>query len=264
VKGFNILYNYIHSINPNAKFGLTWGCCGGDVSGTKNQHLDYLKAGLHEDFASYEFYNACCADDTVFKAIYAAYPNVLTMVLFYATESVCESNGGSNFWVAPNKNVNIFAFWDVDNYGGWIGPEMDASFMQNADTFAATGSVASFCKAPVAWTTAWTWATQTKTFAVPIKDQFWSGWGGSYQIDSTRCQYQVMSGAKAVNGPTDPSVKVTLPWTNRTCNANITVTVGLSGNCNVNGNNTCLVFTRNFTTTGLAGDVTYQEYSIDY
>lgn len=73
-----------------------------------------------------------------------------------------------------------------------------------------------------------------------------------------------MSGANAINGPNDPSVKVTLAWTPRACNGNITITIGMSGYCRDIGKSTCLVFTRARTTTGLIGNVTYQEYSIDY
>ena len=258
VKGFNIIYNYIHSKYPKIKFGLTIGDDGGPAL-----HLSMLGAGLKEDFASAEFYNSCCATTNPFIAIKTQYPSVLTMLLAYHTETLCSQRPPAN-WIAPNNKIDIFAFWDLDNNGNWIGPEFDASWLQNAETFASTGSVQSFCILPYAFDPSYTNQTQRKNFTHNIWD--WSYWEATtpYKIDTTRCQYEVMSGANANNGPNDPSVKVTLPWTNRPCNGNITITVGASGNCNVIGTYTCLVFVRNYTTTGLVGNMTYDAYSIDF
>ena len=186
------------------------------------------------------------------------------MILAYHTESLCQKNAAGNGPWIPTNGVDIWAFWDLDNYGGWIGPEFDANWLQNAKTFASTGSVESFCILPYAFDPNYTNQTQTKNFTHNIWDQFYWSSTTPYKIDTTRCQYEVMSGANAINGPNDPSVKVTLPWTNRPCGGNITITVGVNGNCNVIGSSTCLVFVRNYTTTGLVGNMNYDEYNIDY
>ena len=73
-----------------------------------------------------------------------------------------------------------------------------------------------------------------------------------------------MSGANAIMGPTDPSVKVTQPWTPRNCSGDITITVGPEGMCRDKGKLTCLVFTRARMPTGQMGNTSYQEYSISY
>ena len=258
VKGLNILYNYIHSKYPGVQFGFTIGDGGGAAL-----HLSMLKAGLLEDFSSEEEYNSCCNKQNPFVADgqKAQFPKVKTMGLFYNTESLCQSNGVYP-GPAAGSGFDIIAFWDVDNFGNWIGPWMDASWQQNAQTYAQTGST-SFCTLPMSRVNPsyWTNYTQTKTFTVPVQDTFYQT-PSPYTIAS--CDYQVLSGANAINGPFDPSVRVTLPWTSRPCNGNITITVGANGNCKTIGSETCLVFTRSKTTSGVFGNVTYQEYSIQY
>jgi hypothetical protein len=225
-------------------------------------HLSMLQAGLHEDLSAEEEYNSCCATANPFAVQKAQFPNVKTMTLAYNTESLCEGNNNNWMTTNPTTGVDIIGFWDLDNYGSWIGPLMDASWLQNAETFASTG-VKSFCTLPVSRIDPayWTWKTQTTNFSVKVDDMFYTT-PTTHTIAS--CDWQVLSGAKAVNGPNDPSVQVTLPWTARPCNGTITITVGASGYCNVNGAKTCLVFTRNHTTTGVVGNMTYQEYSINY
>ena len=267
VKGFNILYSYMQSKHPGMKFGLVIGDDGGAPL-----HLAMLTAGLHEDFSAIEYYNACCAGSTnPFTAQKTAFPNVLTMFLVYNTETLCQTNTAQTTTWLPTNSVDIWGFWDLDNYGGWIGPFMDASWRQNASTFASTGSVTSFCQLPVSAVAInqWTWNTQTANFTISIGDgYYWRTTTLNPLMNTsnaiTSCDYQVMSGANAINGPNDPSVTVTLPWTQRTCNGNLTITVGTNGNCNLIGAKTCLVFTRAHTASGAVGNVTYQEYSIDY
>lgn len=53
-------------------------------------------------------------------------------------------------------------------------------------------------------------------------------------VDTTSCEWQVTGGAV-----------VTRPWGTRTCNATRVVTVGATGDCNLEGANTCLVETSN-------------------
>jgi hypothetical protein len=259
VDGFNIIYNYIHSKYANRiKFGLSIGDDGGPAL-----HLSMLRAGLKEDFASVEAYNSCCATTNYFVPIKTEFPSVQTMLLAYHTETLCSQRPPAN-WIAANNDIDIFAFWDLDNNGHWIGPEFDGSWLQNAQTFASTGSVQSFCILPYAFDPNYTNQVQTKNFTHNIWDWFYWNATTPYKIDPARCQYEVMSGVNAINGPNDPSVKVTLPWTNRPCAGNITITVGPDGNCNVVGTYTCLVFVRNYTTTGLLGNMNYDEYSISF
>ena len=257
VKGFNILYSYIHSKWPGVQFGLTIGDGGGP-----GLHLAMLQAGLHEDFSSEEEYNSCCRTGNPFIAQKKQFPNVKTMSLFYSTQSLCQNNGA---WPgsAATSGLDIIAFWDVDNYGDWIGPLMDASWLQNAQTFAQTGSTTSFCTLPVSEVNPdyWTWATKNTNFTVGTWDRYWQT-PTPYTIAS--CDYKVVSGPNAINGPSDPLNVVTLDWTPRTCNGNLTITVGANANCRHVGNQTCLVFTRAKTSTGLYGNTTYQEYSVAY
>ena len=74
VKGFNILYNYIHSKHPGVQFGLVIGDDGGAPL-----HLSMLHAGLHEDFSAEEEYNSCCETGSPWIAQKAQYPKVTTM-----------------------------------------------------------------------------------------------------------------------------------------------------------------------------------------
>jgi hypothetical protein len=253
VKGFNILYNYIHTKWPGVKFGLTIGDDGGAPL-----HLAMLQAGLQEDFSSEEEYNSCCNTVNPFIAQKAQFPNVKTMLLAYNTQSLCQNNGA---YVTPTA-FDIIGFWNVDNYGGWIGPWIDASWLQNAETFAQTGAKP-FCVLPFSRVKPayWTDAAQTSNFAVQVQDDFYQT-PSPYSIAS--CDYMVISGPNAINGPSDSGNIVTLNWTPRTCNGNITITVGGTGNCNVVGSNTCLVFTRAKTTTGVYGNITYLEYTISF
>ena len=256
VKGMNLLYSYIHSKHPGVMFGLTLGDDGGAPL-----HLAMLKAGLLEDFASEEEYNSCCNTTNPFIAQKAAFPNVKTMLLAYSTESLCQNAGAY-----VNTGFDVIAFWDLDNYGGWIGPRMDGSWLQNAEALAANGPgyAKTLCLNAGSNITNGTWNTYTTNFTATVWDT--QGSGAANQI--TSCDWMVMSGSGAINGPNDPSVKVTLPWSSRACkpgnSSSVTVTVGAKGYCNVIGNNTCLVFTRVHTASGGLGNVYYQEYSIDF
>ena len=262
VKAYNQIYNYIHAKYPKIKFGISEG-----LGAINYFHYDYLMAGGHEDFASYEMYNSCCNAQNPFivEGTKAAFPHVLEMGLFYGTESLCQGGGR---WPGPasTSGLDIIAGWDVDLYGGWIGPLMDRSFLPNLVTYASTETPQSFCQAPTSWVSPgdWTWATKTGKFTVAVNDFYFES-GGSRGIKT--CQYAVMAGSGAINGQSDHSMVTTVPWTNRTCNGNLTITVGSSGNCNVNYSGskaypTCLVFTRALDQNGVPGNTTYQEYAV--
>ena len=245
VAGFNLVYNYIHSKYPGVMFGLSIGDDGGAPL-----HLKMLQAGLHEDFASEEDFNSCCTSANPFGAMKSQFPNVKQMVLAWNTQTLCQAN--NNNYITPG-GLDIIGFWNVDNYGSFAGPLFDANWLQNALTFASTGQK-SFCTLPVSYVYAGsrTWSTQTANFTVPVTDTFYQT-PTPYTIGV--CDWMVMSGPNAVNGPSDLSVKITLPWTRRTCNSSVTVTVGAGGYCRDIGTKTCLVFTRASTTTGVAGNV---------
>ena len=158
VTGYNMIYNYIHTKFPGIKFGLTVGYdavanggCGANSTryGPAYIHLAMLDAGLKEDFSSEEEYNACCSTTNPFVADgqKAKFPNVLAMALLYSTSALCQSNGAYP-GPAATSGFDIIGAWDVDLYGGWIGPLMDQSFLPNLETYAATGQTASFCEAP--------------------------------------------------------------------------------------------------------------------
>jgi hypothetical protein len=264
VTGFNLIYNYIHNNYPGVQFGLTKGNC--SYCSAISMHLAYLQAGLNEDFAMIESYEADGASigttsDFVTSGIAAQFPKVKTAVLVYNTIGLCSANG--NNYIKPGM-VDYIGFWNVDNYGGWIGPWMDAVWMQNAETFAATGNKP-FCDLPYSfvWSSQWTWDAKTTNFTVNITDNYYvTPPALANQIAS--CDYMVMSGVNAINGPTDPSVSTTLNWTPRMCNGTITITVGAGMNCKDIGTKTCLVFTRAHTNSGATGNFSYQEYSISY
>jgi hypothetical protein len=272
--GFNIIYNYIHSKHPGVNFGLS--------SGGEGAHYLMLKAGLHEDFASMEYYNSCCETENPFvhSGVKAAFPNVKEMLLTYGTETLCQGNSTKTGAWMKNTDIDIWAAWDVDGFAGnasiggsgYIGPLVDAGWLQNFETFAATGSPASFCVLPYSFINPnyWTGKNQTANFTTYAWDFFWyHNWNQPYQMGI--CQYQIMSGSGGGKGPNDPSMKATVPWTNRTCGAEgsstgspIKVTVGPTGACNVIGTDTCLLMTRAYTTTGILGTMTYQVYNIDF
>jgi hypothetical protein len=255
VKGYNIIYDYIHTKYPGVMFGLSIGDDGGAPL-----HLAMLQAGLKEDIASLEDFNSCCETATnPLAAQKAQFPNVKTMVLAYNTITFCGNNAAN--WIAQG-GVDYVGFWDLDNYGGWTGPWLDANWLQNAETFASSGGKVPFCALAVSRIVNVTWATRTSNFTGVIWDYYYNGtnFAGT-------CDWMVMSGSGGINGPNDPSMVVTQPWTTRTCSfgtAPITITVGLNGNCRTIGSKTCLVFTRNRTASGQIGNVTYQEYSVSY
>ena len=287
VTGYNMIYNYIHMNFPGIKFGLTVGYdavanggCGTNSTtyGPAYIHLSMLQAGLREDFSSEEEYNACCSNTNPFIADgqKARFPNVLTMALLYSTSALCQSNGAYP-GPAAGSGFDIIGAWDVDLYGGWIGPLMDQSLLPNLETYAATGQPTSFCEAPTSRISPgdWTWNIQKADFTVTVNDFYFQNVPTPTRQIAT-CQYAVMAGAGAINGPTDPSMVTTVPWTNWTCNANLTITVGSMGMCNVNnltaiGPTTansnsqfnCLVFTRALDKNGVSGNVTYQEYMVN-
>ena len=225
VTGYNMISKYIHTNFPGVKFGLTVGYdavanggCGANSTtyGPAYIHLAMLSAGLEEDFSSEEEYNACCSRSNPFVADgqKAKFPNVLAMALLYSTSALCQSNGAYP-GPAATSGFDIIGAWDVDLYGGWIGPLMDQSFLPNLETYAATGQTASFCEAPTSRVSPgdWTWKIQTANFTVSVNDFYFQNVPTPTRQIAT-CQYGLKAGTGAINGPLDPSMVTTVPWTN--------------------------------------------------
>ncbi|MFY9656591.1 MAG: hypothetical protein WAK01_08395, partial [Methylocystis sp.] len=262
VRGINLIYDYIHKHYPGVEFGLT----NGDGQGV-GLHVALLEAGMKEDFAQIEYYYLALqpANPFVTGGLVQKFPNVKTAIFVYSTTSMC-GNGGVN-WLDP-KQLDYISFWNLNNDGRFIGPWFDDDYLKNAKTFAATGKK-SFCALPMSRVSSpVNWDTQTKSFTVTFQDNYMPQ---AFADPATfaastlaSCEYQVLSGANAIHGPSDPSVKVTQPWTPRTCNSQINITVGPTGLCRDKGANTCLVYARAHTKTGETGNTSYEEFSIKY
>jgi hypothetical protein len=254
VKGINILYDYIHAKYPGVLFGLSMG----DGQGV-NLHMALLKAGLKEDIAQLEIYNLLVSGNNPFviSGLTSLFPNVKTSVLLYNTVTLC--GGWGTNWIDPAQ-IDYISFWNVNGDGKYIGPMIDVSWQQNAVTFAATGGKP-FCELPTSYSKAGTFNVQNTTFSVPIIDFYFIL---SPPSSIASCEYAVMSGANAVMGPSDPSVRTTVPWTPRTCNGSVSISVGPTGNCRDKGRNTCLVLSRARTSNDEIGNTTYLKYSISY
>jgi len=262
VKGVNMIYDYIHQKYPGVELGLSTGSGQG-----VDLHLALLRAGMREDFAQVESYNVALQPPNPFvtSGLIKEFPRVKLAALVYNTVSLC-GNGGVN-WIDP-KGLDYIGFWDVNLVGKFIGPLMDADFQKNAEIFAATGQKP-FCALPYSrLLSPGTWEAQKESFTAKIGDYYyvkaWADPASFAPSTISGCEYKVMSGANAIMGPADPSVKVTQPWTPRPCSGNISITVGPNGMCRDNGRLTCLVFIRARTQTGLMGNMTYQEFSISY
>jgi hypothetical protein len=240
VRGFNRLIDYWRSKRPGGHFGLTMG-----DGGSVEEHIALLKAGLKEDFASYEQYGASHVD--VFAGFKSEFPNVKTMLLLYNSIALCSGpHGLGNQATDAGGEVDIFAFWNLDNYGNWIGPNLDADWLKDASHFAATGD-RSFCFLPASEVNGndWTWAEKKADFTLNGVDAvLWTDTqpgDPAYQIAS--CEYRVVSGADVLEkGPSFGTI--TRDWTTRPCNGAFTVTVGPGKDCRDSGRLTCLVYTR--------------------
>ncbi len=154
VRGVNMLYDYIHTKHPGVLFGLSMGDGQGPAL-----HLALLKAGMKEDFAQLELYELGINGPSLFltSGLTAQFPNVKTAVLAYGTVTLC-SDYGKN-WLDPTQ-IDYISYWDVNNNGNFMGPWLDASWQQNALTFAATGE-RPFCELPNSYSLFHTWTPQT-------------------------------------------------------------------------------------------------------
>jgi hypothetical protein len=262
--GFNIIYNYIHRKYPDMKFGLTFGDNGGAPT-----HLLMLKAGLHEDFASEEEYyaNGVRPNVSPFGNLKQQYPNVLTMGLFYSSWTLCQNDGA---YIVPGGFFDIIAGWDINNSGLGIGPAFDGDWLKNMVTFASTGQKP-FCNLPFTNVQPTDNNVRSKDFQVQFNDYMLVP---NYDPSTIQqCEWQVMSGANAINGPSDPTVVVTQPWTSRPCfnsSYSVTITVGAGKMCRDEDTSsaarklTCMVWSRARNQNGVIGDTYYTSYWIQY
>ena len=254
VEGFNKIRNFIHTNFPGVEFGLSIGEGGGAPL-----HKTMLDAGLQEDVSTAEYYNCCSGQTTEeFNADgqEASYPAVKTSVLIYSTSTLCAP------FIADGTYDYIEA-WNVAGYGGWIGPRVDSSFMNNVFLMAATKSK-SFCYWPYSEisSTDWTWVVQTGDFTLHVSDRYLQTPSPAPPIDT--CDYRVYSGSNAIYGLNDPSVTLTRDWTSRTCNGTVTITVGAGKDCNYAGVKTCLVMTRARSSQTSSYNATYTEMSVSF
>ncbi len=201
------------------------------------------------------------------------FPNVKTMLLLYNSLALCSgAHGLGNRSTDEGGNIDIFAFWDLDNYGGWIGPNLDADWLGDASHFAASGD-RNFCFLPTSEVNPkdWTWVAKTTDFTLHGVDAvLWTGvrpGDPTYQIAS--CEYRVVSGADVLEkGPS--SGTVSRDWSTRPCNGAFTVTVGPGKDCGDSGRVTCLVYTRATLVTPSNvrapqyGRTSYHEFSVKF
>jgi hypothetical protein len=256
--GWPATMSYWQSVRPGGGFGFTTG------DETCAQIKGYLAApySLPLSYGEMEFYvgggtgNACGTP-----------PPIPTIALLYGTTALCSNSGGA--WLSQFQTV---AFWDVDNYAPLANPNyMDYNWLQNAQIYIETGSPTSICTAASFLSRASPNSNhQTGSFTVTTADNMMNS--SPYSIKS--CQYSVYSGANLVYGLDDQSAVQTVPWTAKPCNgATGTITVGPTGNCNVNsipdvgqpGHETyvCAVAYRAIMNSGGHGDETYTLFTIN-
>jgi hypothetical protein len=284
----------------NGDTGCTSANCN-TYGGSIGQHMDYLAwAAAHptacrdylgnpdtncnfEDFAEAEYFTGQFRPGQDYFADFKVqYPHVLPAYMIYGSAILCSADSsGTKPWIPnPQHSAAFWNMWDADSISGGpftsggsvnqtMGPWMDPLLTQHLAQFAQNDF--SFCELPYAEIDdgQWPGPAVTADFSVNVWDRFWRN-NSPYTIDTTRCQYEVLSGPAAMNYALDINgntlglgIAVTVPWTNRGCNTNTpTITVGANGNCNLVGEGTCILALRNYTTTGLIGNWSFWVYSV--
>jgi len=218
------------------------------------------------DFAQEEFYNStCCYTADPWGTFHAGFPNAQRSSLIYSTNTFCSAPYVS----MTGGKIDMISFWDVDNYGGWIGPLIDPNQITNGETIGSGAAKTAVCNQTFSEVSPgdWTHTPYASNASLSIVDGSYSGFTSPYTISS--CDYQVYSGSSAINGIRDPSVTQTNPsapgWDSRTCNASITITVGASQECRNDGSSTCIVVVRNHNNSGGGlGDATWYTMNIAF
>ena len=141
---------------------------------------------------------------------------------------------------------------------------MDAQVIQTTIIMALTGQKP-FCSLPFSLAPKADKITHAPpSLAIGVNDVY-EQLPGAPNAGLSRCEYLVQSGANAgIGGPGDTSITVTRPWSARTCNAPLTVTIGPGADCRDAGSDTCQVFLRAWTADGLPGNASYVTVSVSY
>ena len=150
VQVYNALGDYWKSKRPGGRWGITIGEVLDLRAGRRERPRrriemirDLLEAGLKVDFVAFEGYGSLAVHP--FDDLKTEFPKVQTMFLLYGTTALCANKDGT---INELTYPETWSFWDLDNYGAWVGPEMDADWPSNAAHFAATGD-RSFCNLPL-------------------------------------------------------------------------------------------------------------------
>jgi hypothetical protein len=265
--GWNTVISYWQSVRPGGGFGMTTG----DETGALQ--LGYLNPpfNLVLNYAELEYYvGGGDSNPFIVDGVAANHPNVESIALLYGTTALCANSAGE--WLSQ---FNTVGFWDVDNYGLLANTSyMDYNWLQNAQIYIESGPT-SICNLAASF---FGHATpsgthQTGSFTVTTADNVQSRLS---PLTIKSCQYSVYAGANLAYGLDDPSAVQTVPWTTKPCNgATGTITVGPTGNCNVNsihdvspsnlGNKTfvCAVAYRALMSNSSFGDENYSLFQIN-
>jgi hypothetical protein len=253
-----------NSLHPGVDVIYGWST---GYSDSFNVHLLMLQAGMLEDFAQAEVFNANIAGSDVFVNPFIAngqtkqFPNVKTAISVYSSYFPLCANGGYSY--IEDGGFDIITYWNVNLGAPYTHPFLDAGYLTNAGTM-TQGKTKPFCNQLFSRVQGnqWTNAYQTTAgFNFNITDGWLTYNGAAAPSTAANCQYQVKSGLGAGNGPNDPSLVTTQAWTSRTCNAALPITVGPGKMCADPGTYTCQVWTSATDAVGNPGNTTYQIYS---
>jgi chitodextrinase len=263
--GSNLIYAYIKAHTPPGKtieYGISF-------PSIKSQLL-MLQAGANLDFAQIEVYNGeinsaySKQNPFVVSGLTTQFPNVKTSALVYASRYPICGNGGEN-WLSDGQ-LDYIEIWDANLDAAYIHPMMDPNVIANTLTMSSTKKK-TFCNLPWSYVPNYEWGTVLPTapsFSLAIADVYNMSNGGAAPGPVSNCQYKIMSGAYAHFGPTDPSLVTTRDWTNRACNSNISITVGLGRDCRDIGSYTCQIWLRGTDANNTPDNLSYHTFNIAF
>jgi Purple acid Phosphatase, N-terminal domain len=265
VQVYNALGDYWKSKRPGGRWGITIGEVGGTdargLDGGIEMIRDLLEAGLKVDFVAFEGYGSLAVHP--FDDLKKEFPKVQTMFLLYGTTALCANKDGA---INELTYPETWSFWDLDNYGAWVGPEMDADWPSNAARFAATGD-RSFCNLPLSMIpSSDTSDSKVADFSVQFRDRatiYPTAMVGDPPVLG-RCEYRVVSGPHIDNPLIGGGATSDTGWLSRACNGTVMITLGPGKECQDNGPASCFVCARAYTATGVAGDTHYGRFNIAY
>ena len=269
VAGLNLARKFIRSINPSVKFGLS---LAGSYQGAQSCLL-MLQAGLDIDVCQGESYlqsGEGATNPFVSTGLAAQFPNVETGLLVYGSWVPLCNHGGApaDNWIQDQRaradGPDYIGVWNPNNDTRYFGPQMDAQVIQTTNIMALTGQKP-FCSLPFSLAPKADKITHAPPGLTIAVNDVYEQLPGAPNAGLSRCEYLVQSGANAgIGGPGDTSITVTRPWSARTCNAPLTVTIGPGADCRDAGSDTCQVFLRAWTADGLPGNASYVTVSVSY